>query len=130
MAADGTAFALVDTYEVAPFLGAVLSVVHDLAIGELGFLLEDLCWSCLVKDGGMVYVLLSDDTEGVLVNPSPESYRLINLNLLDLLFRVQVENLTNFKKRCESVENEIYLPEAQSSRLGWLSGQCSSLSCA
>jgi hypothetical protein len=93
VAADGSAFSLVDTNKVAPFLGAVLSVVHDLAICKLGLLLEDLNWSCLVKDAGMVDVLLSDDTEGVLVNPSPESYCLIDLNLLDLLFRVQVENL-------------------------------------
>ena len=99
--ADGLVGALVDADEVAPFLGGVDTVVHDLAVGELGLLLEDSGWGVSVVDVGVVDVLFANDTEGVLVDPAPEAHALVDVALLELGLGVQVENL---RKSIKSIE--------------------------
>jgi len=93
VAADGIACSLIDTNQVAPFSCGVDTVIHDLAISKLGFLLEDFLWGSGVVDVSVVDVLLADDTELVLTDPSPESDGLVDFTLLDFGFGIQIEDL-------------------------------------
>ena len=95
VAANGLIGSLVDTNQVAPFLGSVDSVVHDLAGAELGLLLEDLLWGIGLVDVGVIDICLADDTKRIFVDPSPESNGLIDLTLLQLGLGVEVEDLNN-----------------------------------
>lgn len=93
MAADGIASTLIYADQVAPFACGVDAVIHDLAISEFGFLLEDFLWGSSVVDVCVVHVLLANDTKLVLTDPPPESDWLVDFTLLDLRFGVQIENL-------------------------------------
>jgi hypothetical protein len=95
VAADGIASTLIYADQVAPFACGVDAVIHDLAISELGFLLEDFLWGSSVVDVCVVHVLLANDTQLVLTDPHPESDWLIDFALLDLRFGVQIENLND-----------------------------------
>lgn len=93
VAADGIASTLIYADQVAPFACGVDAVIHDLAISELGFLLEDFLWGSGVINVCVVHVLLANDTKLVLTDPPPESDWLVDFTLLDLCFGVQIENL-------------------------------------
>jgi hypothetical protein len=93
VAADGICSTLIYADQVAPFSCGVDAVIHDLAISELGFLLEDFLWGSGVIDICVVHVLLANDTKLVLTDPPPKSDWFVDFTLLDLCFGVQIENL-------------------------------------
>jgi len=95
VAADCIGGSLVYSDKIAPFFGGIDSVVHNLALAELGVLLEDLGWSFSAIDVGMINTGLPNNSKSIFLNPFPESHSLIDLALLHFRFCVQVENLDN-----------------------------------
>ena len=93
MAADGVVCALIDTNQKAPFIPLVKPVVHDLAIGKLSLLFENFLWGSCVVDISMVDVCFTYYTKFVFTDPSPEPDWLVDLAMLELCFRVKVEDL-------------------------------------
>jgi hypothetical protein len=66
-----------------------------LAIQELLLLLEDSLWRIGIIHVGVIHVLLSNDTESIFSNPSPESNCFIDNNLVDFRLSRQIEDLNN-----------------------------------
>lgn len=92
---DSLIGSLINTNEVAPFSGTVNSVVHDLTRAKLGFLLKDFLWGIGIIDICMVDICLSNYTKSILIDPSPEPDRFIDLTLFHLSLGIQVEDLNN-----------------------------------
>jgi len=106
VAADGIACSLIDSDQVAPFSCGVDIVIHDLTICKLGLLLEDFLRSSAVVDVGVVDVLLADDTELVLTDPSPESDGLVDFALFDFGFGIQIEDLDDSLRSLSSSQGD------------------------
>jgi hypothetical protein len=96
VAADGVVGSLIDTNKIAPFGGAVDTIVHDLASSELSLLLKNSCWGITVVDVSVINICLSYNTESVLADPSPESNGLRNLTLLYFSFGVEIKDLLKY----------------------------------
>jgi len=121
--ADGLIGSLIDTDEIAPLLGGVNSVVHDLACCELGLLFEDLGWWLIILDACVIDIGLTDNTKFVFTNPSPESDSLWDFTLFDSGFGVQIEDLyhclfTLSSSECDDVISSVH---EKSFSLHWLS---------
>lgn len=54
VATDLVVSARIDSNEVAPFLGGINVVAHDLGVSKLSFLVEDFSWSGFVLDVAVV----------------------------------------------------------------------------
>ena len=95
VAANGLIGSLIDTDQVAPFLGCIDTVVHDLASAELGLLLENRLRGVSLVKVSVINIALADDTKGVLVDPPPEPDGLVDLALLQLGLGVKIEDLND-----------------------------------
>lgn len=108
VAADGIVGSLIDTNKIAPFGGAVNTIVHDLASSELSLLLENSCRGITVVDISVINICLSNNTKSVFANPSPESNCFWDLALLYFSFGVEIKDLDNsLSSLCGSQSNNI-----------------------
>ena len=53
---------LINANQVTPFVRRVNTIVHDLSVGKLGFLVKNLCWSSLIIDIAMINRSLSNNS--------------------------------------------------------------------
>lgn len=93
VAANGIGSTLIDTNQIAPFSSTIDSVIHNLTISELWFLFEDSLWSFVVVNIGVINILLANNTESVLSDPSPEADWFIDFTLLYFSLGSQIKNL-------------------------------------